>query len=325
MVDEAPDKNGSKHEAQTSQVSSSTGADKLWLNMSESTQSLLRATLVVLSYYILVIVMFIPFAKNWEGDVNNRVIDAMYFASVTLSTVGYGDILPIDGFTQIVTGMLILITSIFIMHEVTVVIDIYKEKCLREDKEFHDKSKNSMLSAKQRNFINGCNISERRQLLVTCIAKLMLMTSVTTGVFYFAEGYDFVDSVYGAVATLTTVGYGDVSFTRPGSRVFATFWLILSPIQAVYCIQGIVEAVVDSKGQRQAKLIDEKHIQDEVSTMEQEQEINFILSRWKELDMPRSEMLNCVGNLQKRLADKSESGNLSSSNIELKDISQGTV
>jgi|AntRauMFilla1563_2_1112583.scaffolds.fasta_scaffold373489_1 hypothetical protein len=42
---------------------------------------------------------------------------------------------------------------------------------------------------------------------------------VTTCLFYFFEDYDLRESIYGAIATVTTVGYGDVSFSRPGTRL----------------------------------------------------------------------------------------------------------
>eukprot|EP00976_Prorocentrum_cordatum_P087133 1186780-Prorocentrum_minimum.AAC.1 len=66
---------------------------------------------------------------------------------------------------------------------------------------------------------------------------------ITHMVFWNFEDYSFAKSLYGALATVTTVGYGDVSFTRTGTRIFASFWLLISPLNTLYSIQGLVAVV----------------------------------------------------------------------------------
>ena len=47
-------------------------------------------------------------------------------------------------------------------------------------------------------------------------------------VFYRAvEGWTWVDSVYFTVITLTTVGYGDISPSTPGSKIFTVVYILI--------------------------------------------------------------------------------------------------
>ena len=49
--------------------------------------------------------------------------------------------------------------------------------------------------------------------------------AVGTLFYMFAEGWSWVDSLYFAVTTLTTVGYGDLSPTTDVSKLFTTFYI----------------------------------------------------------------------------------------------------
>jgi voltage-gated potassium channel len=73
---------------------------------------------------------------------------------------------------------------------------------------------------------------------------LLITTFITLGfgsvVYHFLEGWDWIDSIYFSVITLTTVGYGDYSPQTAPGKVFTIFYIvigigiILSFINTVY-------------------------------------------------------------------------------------------
>jgi voltage-gated potassium channel len=48
-----------------------------------------------------------------------------------------------------------------------------------------------------------------------------------TGSYHFAEGWDFIESLYFSVIALTTVGYGDLHPTTDYSRIFTIVYLFV--------------------------------------------------------------------------------------------------
>lgn len=66
-----------------------------------------------------------------------------------------------------------------------------------------------------------------------------------------AEGWAWTDSLYFTVITLTTVGYGDLSPTGPGSKLFTVVFLLLGIGLLLSFIERIARyAAEDATGRR---------------------------------------------------------------------------
>ena len=74
-----------------------------------------------------------------------------------------------------------------------------------------------------RNIINGLKDPEFRGLFITLLITLLIGT-----LFYRrAEGWSLFDSLYFSVITLSTVGYGDLSPTKIGSKIFTIMYIFM--------------------------------------------------------------------------------------------------
>eukprot|EP00242_Pyramimonas_sp_CCMP2087_P014447 CAMPEP_0198219874 /NCGR_PEP_ID=MMETSP1445-20131203/76556_1 /TAXON_ID=36898 /ORGANISM="Pyramimonas sp., Strain CCMP2087" /LENGTH=439 /DNA_ID=CAMNT_0043897443 /DNA_START=378 /DNA_END=1693 /DNA_ORIENTATION=+ len=239
--------------------SKATGIKGLYERLSIHHQILFRALCVLILYYGVVAAIYVPFKNNWttHGDSENNLIDALYFASTTISTVGYGDITPIGHDTQILTGFLLLVALMFIAHELGAAVEVIREKAseTRRNAILKHASRKKKAHPMDSQFIalgfkaekevtgNPFNFSDGTFKVVGNFVGIGMNIFITTMAFYLFEDYGFRESMYGAIATITTVGYGDVSFSRPGTRLFASFWLLVTPINTLFFINGFVEGI----------------------------------------------------------------------------------
>jgi voltage-gated potassium channel Kch len=69
---------------------------------------------------------------------------------------------------------------------------------------------------------NGLRDPEFRALFLTVGGLL----GAGTLVYHRYEGWSVLDSLYFSVITLTTVGYGDLAPTRPGTKIFTIVFII---------------------------------------------------------------------------------------------------
>jgi voltage-gated potassium channel Kch len=70
---------------------------------------------------------------------------------------------------------------------------------------------------------DGMRDPEFRTLAISVLFVLLCGTFFYHGV----EGWSWLDSFYFSVITLTTIGYGDLSPSTPGSKIFTIFFIFI--------------------------------------------------------------------------------------------------
>jgi voltage-gated potassium channel len=86
----------------------------------------------------------------------------------------------------------------------------------------------------------------RRRLFNLLLAIAVVILFGTLG-FHLIEGWSPVNSLYVAVQTVTTVGYGDVAPLTTGGRVFATLLMLAGVGTVLYALTSTVQSVVESE------------------------------------------------------------------------------
>ncbi|MFT4532453.1 MAG: hypothetical protein ACI9T8_000476 [Candidatus Saccharimonadales bacterium] len=75
--------------------------------------------------------------------------------------------------------------------------------------------------------MSGITIPKVRTSVISAIFSLVTLIGFGTWMFKLIEEWTWAESFYFSVATLTTVGYGDIHPTSDGSRVFTAIFILL--------------------------------------------------------------------------------------------------
>ncbi|VVA30511.1 PREDICTED: two-pore potassium channel [Prunus dulcis] len=161
-----------------------------------------------------------------KGEKTNGVLDAVYFCVVTITTVGYGDLVP----NSILSKLLACAFVFTGMALVVLILSKAVDYLVAKQEIFLDKA----LHMHQRVCcIEVLKDVETNSLRYKCIvAFILLLVIIIAGTIFLAtvEKLDLVDAFYCVCSTITTLGYGDKSFSTQAGRVFAIFWILTSTI-----------------------------------------------------------------------------------------------
>lgn len=193
-------------------------------------------------------VIFYLTRHHMRGKKTNGVVDAVYFCIVTMSTVGYGDIAPNSVATKLLACAFVFIGMALIALGLSKAADYLVEK-------------QEMLLVRALHMNQNVGTVEMMREMETnrvknkcLVMSLILVVVIIAGTVFLAEvgGMSFVDAFYCVCCTITTLGYGDVSFTTQGGRVFAIFWILTGSISLAQLLFYIAELNTE---RRQKKLV----------------------------------------------------------------------
>ncbi|KAK8919160.1 Two pore potassium channel a [Platanthera zijinensis] len=160
------------------------------------------------------------------GRTTNGVLDALYFCIVTMTTVGYGDLVPRSTAAKLLACLFVFSGMAFVALFLSKAADYLVEK----QEVLIIKAAHLRRKVGDQQMLKEMEGKKIKYKFCTAAAALLVLVIVGTVVLVRVEKLDVVDAFYCVCATITTLGYGDKSFSTAGGRVFAVFWILTSTI-----------------------------------------------------------------------------------------------
>ena len=207
-----------------------------YVNYFESNRGVFFAFLNLLVYFVLAVFAYSYWFEHWT------VIDSLYFAVCTFTTVGFGDLFPSSDACRLFT-IFFAIYGIFILG---FFVGLVGEKIVELHNQALQSVQDRATSRATSIFTSNRNDENLRPLPTTqksvyrLIAEtIALETPIIAGILAVAiaighfQGWSIISSIYFGIVTSTTVGFGDLSITGQLSRAVCIIALPL--MVAVFC------------------------------------------------------------------------------------------
>ncbi|KAM1124079.1 hypothetical protein ACFX2I_005394 [Malus domestica] len=161
-----------------------------------------------------------------KGKKTNAILDSMYLCIVTMSTVGYGDLVPDSMLAKLVACVYVFIGMALVGIILGKAADYLVEKqeiLLVRAIHFREKFGPPEL-------LKEVETEKVKFKCITVGILLLILIIVGTVFLCLVENLEVTDALYCVCSTITTLGYGDESFSTGAGRIFAVFWILSSTI-----------------------------------------------------------------------------------------------
>jgi potassium channel subfamily K len=199
-------------------------------DFAHSKRAVLIGVVNILIYHCLAVIAFSFLFEHWP------IIDSLYFAVVTFTTVGYGDMSPHTDMGRLfviffaIYGILILGFFISVVGEIVIdaqdaaVASARKKASKKVLRMFSSDSVSESLKNKPK------EKSLFRELLEVLIKEIPILVAISLVAILIGavEGWSIIKSLYFCVITSTTIGFGDLTPTTPYLKVLSIIFIPIS-------------------------------------------------------------------------------------------------
>lgn len=185
-----------------------------------------NVAIYLVGYLSIGAVIFYLVRHQITGKKTDGVLDAIYFTIVTMTTVGYGDLVPNSDLTKLLACAFVFTGMALVGLILSKAADFLVEK-----------QEVLIIKALHRNRKSGPSqilkeVEVNKTWYKFFVVFFLLLAIIVTGTIFLVtvEKLDVIDAFYCVCSTITTLGYGDKSFSSEGGRVFAVFWILTGTI-----------------------------------------------------------------------------------------------
>ncbi|XP_009795887.1 two-pore potassium channel 1-like isoform X2 [Nicotiana sylvestris] len=262
-----------------------------------------------------------------EGKKTNGILDAIYLCIVTMTTVGYGDLVP----KSILAKLLACIFVFTGMALVGFVLSKAADSFLERQQILFLKAINM-----RKNYSNSNEVLQEvetnieKYKFLSALALLVMFTILGTIFLNQVEDLSLFDAFYCVCATITTLGYGDKSFSTKWGRLFASFWILLSTICLGQLFYSLAELYTEQRRKSMFRWVLTRELTNsdlQAADLDHDSEVSaaeFIVYKLKELGKITEEDISVVMESFKML-DVDHSGTLTEKDIALLHSSRSKI
>jgi potassium channel subfamily K len=195
----------------------------------EGMSTILKAIIAVGVYLLVGLLSFSLLETELEGIATSATVDALYFAVVTMTTVGYGDLVPKTVGAKLFTCAFVFagfgLVGVLLSSAANYLVE-KQEKILVQKiylKYMHREHRKAVVIE------NDDVVAAHWKMLIAGVAVFVHFAAGMFALVWW-EGMSFIDGFYLVCVTVTTLGYGDRSFRTQAGRIFAVVWILSSTV-----------------------------------------------------------------------------------------------
>lgn len=191
-----------------------------------------------------------------SGECKWSIVDSVYFCTVTMSTVGYGDLSPSKATTRAFTMLWIIVGIVFVFSAVASIVGKIIRPISKKGREIMER-----LFPR-----TGVDIDGNGQIdyyvprhwllyygknLLPLFIVFGALQCACAGVFLCFEGWTYGESLYHCLVTATTVGYGDMSISSDVGK----WWAVIHIILSVSLLGDLIASIDELRDERRELLM----------------------------------------------------------------------
>ncbi|KAL4562528.1 hypothetical protein LXL04_034735 [Taraxacum kok-saghyz] len=207
--------------------------------------NLKQVAIILAAYLTLGTLCFSLIQDEISGTKTNKILDSVYFCVITMTAAGYGDVGPETKLAKslacifVFTGMAL---GGFALSKAADYIVGKQEILFVKAIHMHE-------TYGQNEIIKEAESNKVKYKFFTILTLIIFLMTVGTLFLSLVEQLSYFEAFYCVCATITTLGYGDKSFSTHGGRLFAIFWILITTVCLAQLFVYLVELWTDNRRQ----------------------------------------------------------------------------